>query len=195
MSDESVDLLETLLGLGDMIDNVLEDENGQFDKRQEPTRALVLLERALENREMIALVLERALVAVLKDGEGVTIDGSQMFEGGGTIKVFRHEDHLHIETIDPPEPAPTKLADQTYPQAVAALQTQIYSEQYYVERYQDALRKNVLTSKGVEEATYGSEELTEMLNDFWFSLPDSPAIRTGPFFLLCDLCEGDPSVQ
>lgn len=28
----------------------------------------------------------------------------------------------------------------------------------------------------------------QMLEDFWFRLPDNESIRFGPFFLLCDLC-------
>jgi hypothetical protein len=32
-------------------------------------------------------------------------------------------------------------------------------------------------------------QLNSMWNDFWWKLPDSPVIRTGPFYVLCDLCE------
>lgn len=36
------------------------------------------------------------------------------------------------------------------------------------------------------------EQLNSLWNAFWWSLPDSPVIRTGPFFKLCDLCEETP---
>jgi hypothetical protein len=178
-----------MLGLSDIVEYMLVDEEGSFDKRKEPARALVLLEAVLDNREMIARILERALVQQMKDGQELFVDGEGLFEGPGMIKLLRHEDHLHIENV---EPKPTTSADGTYTERVAQLQSQIYSTQYYVELYQDALRKNVMSNQGVEQHAYESDALSEMLNDFWFSLPDSPAIRTGPFFLLCDLCEGDP---
>jgi hypothetical protein len=192
MNDETKNSLSTLLGLGDTMDNLLEDSNGPFDKRQEPVRALALLEEVLANREMFVNILERALVTRLDDGEAVIFDSANMFDGGGMLKVFRHEDHLHVEAVDPPAVADT--SNKPYVQSVAALQAQIYSDQYYVELYQDALRSNSLSSEGVERGAYTSGVLSEMLNDFWFSLPDSPVIRTGPFSLLCDLCEGDPEV-
>ena len=34
------------------------------------------------------------------------------------------------------------------------------------------------------------EKICSFWNEFWNALPDHPAIRTGPFFDICDLAEG-----
>jgi hypothetical protein len=178
--------LMSMMGLDDL-NNMLEDEAGLFDKRKEPARALVLLEAVLESREMVGRVLERALVQLMTDGQELTVDGTGLYTGGA-IRILRHEDHLHIESGEEETPQPAASMAGTYAEKVAELQKQIYSAQYYVELYQAALRNNAMTGIDVEKQTYEPEVLVEMLNDFWFSLPDTPAIRTGPFFLLCDLC-------
>jgi hypothetical protein len=41
-------------------------------------------------------------------------------------------------------------------------------------------------------ASKDHEKLWHLLNDFWYALPDIRAIRTGPFFDLCDLCSEYP---
>jgi hypothetical protein len=68
------------------------------------------------------------------------------------------------------------------------LMNEIFEKDYYV---LDLLR--VLNAREMNQEIpieeYDDEVLIEMWNDFWFSLPDSPVIRTGPFFALCDICE------
>jgi len=32
-------------------------------------------------------------------------------------------------------------------------------------------------------------KIYNLWDDFWYNLPDSPEIRTGPFFDICNLCE------
>jgi hypothetical protein len=34
------------------------------------------------------------------------------------------------------------------------------------------------------------DKICTFWNDFWEQLPDSPSIRRGPFFKVCDLAEG-----
>ena len=66
---------------------------------------------------------------------------------------------------------------------VFVLEQSIYSNNYYVELWEQAKNERDITQTG-------DEELCTMLNDFWDILPDSMSIHREPFNALCDLCEG-----
>ena len=66
---------------------------------------------------------------------------------------------------------------------VFVLERSIYSNNYYVELWEQAKNERDITQTG-------DEELCSMLNDFWIILPDSREIQRAPFNDLCDLCEG-----
>jgi len=69
------------------------------------------------------------------------------------------------------------------------LQDQIFKEHYYVDLYGYTLERANLTAEDVEDEKLSSKQLTSLWRKFWFSLPDHSAIRRGPFFTLCDICE------
>ena len=70
-----------------------------------------------------------------------------------------------------------------YMMKVIELERSIYSNNYYVDLWEQA--KNGRDITGLRD-----EELCMMLNDFWAILPDSMSIHREPFNALCDLCEG-----
>lgn len=190
--DQGFDMMQ-LMGIGDAM-FMMQDEDGFFDKRKEPARALAVLEDAIQHQSMTTGVLEMALVQLMTDGQKIVVHLPQPY---GVVAVLRHEDHLYLMNAEDDDEPAENLADAhngTYSQKVADLQTQIYTDEYYVSLYQNALREHKMTNAGIEKHEYGQTALNNMLNDFWFSLPDSQAIRTGPFFFLCDLCEQGPGV-
>ena len=77
-----------------------------------------------------------------------------------------------------------------YKLKVIDLERSIYSNDYYVSRWEQV--KNGRDITGLSD-----EDLCTMLNDFWYILPDSLSIHRAPFNALCDLCEGidDPDVD
>lgn len=79
----------------------------------------------------------------------------------------------------------TKYAEQ-----VANLATQIFDNQYFPDIWYRVMLAHGMTAQGIAEQLYEDEALAVALFDVWDALPDAPHIRTGPFFLLCDLCEG-----
>ena len=74
-------------------------------------------------------------------------------------------------------------------QQLATLQTAVFSEDYYVHLYEYTLMKSGMTEDGVNRYLYNDSKVVEFANNFWMALPDSPAIRRRPFFLLCDIAE------
>lgn len=78
----------------------------------------------------------------------------------------------------------------SYKQDVADVQQAIFDEDFYCQLYRRVLEDSGMTVENVTALKYQDDELSEMLNNFWWYLPDSPSIRRAPFFQLCDLCEG-----
>ena len=70
-----------------------------------------------------------------------------------------------------------------YMAKVIDLERSIYSNEYYVNLWEQV--KDGRDIKCLSDVT-----LCEMLNDFWYVLPDSRSIHRPPFNALCDLCEG-----
>lgn len=66
---------------------------------------------------------------------------------------------------------------------VFVLEQSIYSNNYYVDLWEQAKNERDITQTC-------DEELCSMLNTFWINLPDSLSIHRAPFNELCDLCEG-----
>lgn len=69
------------------------------------------------------------------------------------------------------------------------LQKRILNEEYYIDRYIGCMKKHGFTTGSVILKEHTKIAMCNMWNDFWFALPDSPVIRQGPFFDLCDLAE------
>ena len=71
-----------------------------------------------------------------------------------------------------------------------AVITEIFSHDYYVERFLRVVtRKYPNTNERIEDETNLSK-ICSFWNEFWFELPDSPSIHCGPFYMICDLAEG-----
>lgn len=73
------------------------------------------------------------------------------------------------------------------------LQMQVIDDCYYENIYNSCLKKHEMSRIGVRDYSYSDAKIVDLANDFWLDLPDSIAIRTGPFWLLCELCEASPS--
>ena len=71
----------------------------------------------------------------------------------------------------------------------AVLVQQVHSEGYYTDRFYRLLTKHKMSPESICRYMHDDKALVAMWNDFWFALPDSPSIRHGAFFPLCDLCE------
>jgi hypothetical protein len=71
----------------------------------------------------------------------------------------------------------------------ANLVRQVYSEGYYTERFNKVAASYKMSAESIAKHMHEDKYLVAMWNDFWFALPDSPGIRHGAFFPLCDLCE------
>lgn len=63
----------------------------------------------------------------------------------------------------------------------------IYQKDYYISLFEK------LSSFHVDKVfdMTDEEKICSFWNDFWFSLPDNNSIRREPFFLICDLAEGE----
>lgn len=79
----------------------------------------------------------------------------------------------------------------SYQDRSAAAQSQIFSGDFYRNRYVACLKKHGMTSEGIEKKEYSNAKLHTLWEEFWWQLPDSPSIRVEPFFLICDLCEDE----
>lgn len=65
----------------------------------------------------------------------------------------------------------------------------VYDEDYYIDIFVAAMNKHEMGIEGCAQYKYSDAKIIEMCNDFWLDLPDTPAIRREPFFLLCDIAE------
>lgn len=74
------------------------------------------------------------------------------------------------------------MTELSYREEAIKLSDEIYRLDYYTD-----LWYNIVQNFDFETAT--EYEICDILNKFWFALPDSPAIRRDPFFKLCDLSE------
>jgi hypothetical protein len=69
------------------------------------------------------------------------------------------------------------------------LQARIFTEEYYETLFCKVLVKHNMSTASIDKHESTDRQLVKMFNDFWMLLPDSPIIRQGPFFELCDICE------
>jgi len=65
----------------------------------------------------------------------------------------------------------------------------INEQQYYPQLFAEELHKHEMDPDGVNNEIYTDKQIIRMCHDFWEALPDSPAIRRGPFFALCNIAE------
>lgn len=82
-----------------------------------------------------------------------------------------------------------------YQDRSAQAQSQIFSTEFYSNRYLECLKKYGMTQKGVEKKQYTQNMLHTLWEEFWWKLPDNGSIQREPFFLICDLCESDEEEQ
>lgn len=68
-----------------------------------------------------------------------------------------------------------------YMAKVIVLERSIYANDYYVGLWEKMKEERDITC-------LSDVELCELLNDFWYVLPDSRSIHREPFYELCDLC-------
>lgn len=78
-----------------------------------------------------------------------------------------------------------------YQSQSAIVQSEILAQEYYLVVYSRSLADKDMTIEGIENHAYSNIKLNSLWEMFWFSLPDSTAIRRGPFTKICDLCEDD----
>lgn len=77
----------------------------------------------------------------------------------------------------------------TLKEQMQELQKRVLAEDYYSLLYAVTLAKHDMMPVGVIMGQYSDAKIIDMCNDFWLDLPDSPEVRTGPFWLLCDIAE------
>lgn len=65
----------------------------------------------------------------------------------------------------------------------------VYAQDYYIELFVQALNKHEMGVAGIFENEYSDAKIIAHVNNFWLDLPDSPEVRTGPFWLLCEIAE------
>ena len=65
----------------------------------------------------------------------------------------------------------------------------IAMEQYFVPLFKATMSGHGMTIDGVKAEEYSDSKIVDMVNDFWFELPDSPTIRRIPFGLVCDIAQ------
>lgn len=66
---------------------------------------------------------------------------------------------------------------------------EVRSNEYYIDLFSKALKQNNMTFDSIRNHEHNEMTLIEMWNDFWYLLPDSPAIHCHPFNQVCDLVE------
>lgn len=81
------------------------------------------------------------------------------------------------------------MEPQTIEARVVALQNHIFKSKYYLDLWCTALIKSNMSVETINQHEHTARELVLLCNDFWESLPDTPAIRRAPFFELCDIAE------
>jgi hypothetical protein len=77
----------------------------------------------------------------------------------------------------------------TLSEEIVRIQSQVFREKYYVQQYLDALVKCNMSTATIDQHEHEDHELVLLMQTFWEALPDTPAIRTGPFFKICDVAE------
>jgi hypothetical protein len=77
----------------------------------------------------------------------------------------------------------------TYKEQSAETLKRIINEGYYPSVLDAALTNQDMSICGIEHRVYSDAQLGKFWNDFWFMLPESPAVRCGPFLDLCHLAE------
>lgn len=70
-----------------------------------------------------------------------------------------------------------------YQNSVIALESKVYSNEFYVSRWE-------YVKNGRDLQSLSDDDLWSLLNEFWVALPDSRSIHREPFYDLCELCEG-----
>ena len=70
-----------------------------------------------------------------------------------------------------------------YQNSVIALESKVYSNEFYVSRWE-------YVKNGRDLQSLSDDDLCSLLNEFWVALPDSMSIHREPFYVLCELCEG-----
>jgi hypothetical protein len=78
----------------------------------------------------------------------------------------------------------------TYKTSSSILMNWIYNDQYYSHLLDKALIRHNMSTASIDQHEFSERELCRMWNTFWVALPDSPHVRTGPFFEVCRLAEG-----
>lgn len=68
---------------------------------------------------------------------------------------------------------------------------EVLSKNYYVHLLPVCFAKYQINMNDILEYKCSDDTLISFWNKFWFSLPDSPAIRIQPFYRICDLCTGE----
>lgn len=63
----------------------------------------------------------------------------------------------------------------------------VYANDYYLKIFAKVLESRGYTQESV--MNIDGWDIPLFWNDFWFELPDSPAIHRSPFYDICDLCE------
>lgn len=74
-------------------------------------------------------------------------------------------------------------------QAVIHLQARIFKEKYFVDLWLEALKENNASTATIDQREEDPNKMVLLCHEFWEALPDSPSIRTGPFFDLCNIAE------
>lgn len=74
----------------------------------------------------------------------------------------------------------TSVIQQKHKELIEA----VLAYDYYV-----TLFNQVKASSEIDESD--PQSITDFWNDFWFALPDSPAIHREPFNRICDIAEGN----
>ena len=67
---------------------------------------------------------------------------------------------------------------------------EVYANEYYIPLFELTLQQKNLNKETVKQFQTVNE-VFKFWNMFWFNLPDHKSIRVHPFFLICDLAEGD----
>lgn len=73
--------------------------------------------------------------------------------------------------------------------AAIELQGQIFANEYYLDLYLQTLGRYNMSTASIDQSEFADKQLVQMLNSFWYALPDTKACRRAPFFQLCNLCE------
>lgn len=65
----------------------------------------------------------------------------------------------------------------------------IHREQYFVPLFEATMAGHGMDVDSADAGLFDDGAIIDMVNDFWFELPDSPTIRRIPFGLVCDIAQ------